>query len=380
VWLRFIWTGTTIMMKILSLVMAAAWFVGQVSSAASLSDDPSFLSNTDNNNNEDNNIMITDGPVELRNVIIMHSSGTTATIKKKSAGSSEASRPGFPTTYKTTTSMVVDGNDDDTYYHHQQQHHQQQHDWVSQPPPPPAQKERRQLQTVHQQACDLMYDNLIGENSGASCECKGGAGTFTCVNPPECYKFSASCRGAGGDDDDEPVCFVVTTIYDFVIKGDTVLSNAKRTVLEYTSGGASIRGKEIQDVGTDRCYWFMTTLDGLRYQCNDCSPLDCPGDDEINVDCSNIQADSTTRGQCVSLNKTAMGLLNDFCVEGPIVPTTLPVTSAAGFLQKKVLLAITAVLTCSLLMITCCIIASLNRTRRERTVFAITVGEQQQLV
>jgi hypothetical protein len=139
--------------------MATAWLVGQVSSASS-SDDPSYLSKTDNNN-EDNNI-ITGGPVELRRVIIMHRSGSTTTTKKSVE---TGTWPVFPTT-STTTSMVVDGNDNDTDHHHQQQH-----DWVSQPPPPPAQK-ARQLQTRHEQACKLMYDDLIVGNSGASCECK----------------------------------------------------------------------------------------------------------------------------------------------------------------------------------------------------------------
>jgi hypothetical protein len=370
-------------MKILSLVMAAAWFVGQVSAAVSSSDDSSF--------NEDNNI-VTGGHVELKRVIIMHRSGTTATTKK-SAGSSEASWPVFPTTSKTTTSMMVDGNDDgatnsqhdrfaddDTDHQHDtdHHHHHQQHDWVAQPPPPQEEKEQRQLQTRHEQACQLMYDDLIVENPGASCECKRVTATFTCVNPSGCLDEElTNCVGG------EPVCGFVTNIYGYYIEGTTVVVNTQRSITQYTSGGASLLGRELQVIGYDRCDYFMTTLDGLRYQCNDCSSTDCQGDDMFNVDCSNIQADSTTHGQCLPTNTTAdLGLLNSICVEGPIVPNTLPVPvpSAAGFWHKNVMLAIMAALTCSLLMITCRMIASLNRTRRERTAFAIPVGEQQQLV
>jgi hypothetical protein len=219
-----IWNGTAIMMKILSLVMAAAWLVGQVSTVSS-SDDPSYLSQTDNNNNNEDNNIITGGPVELRRVIIMHRSGTTTTTKK--SGETGA-WPVFPTT-STTTSMVVDGNDDDTDHYHQQQH-----DWVSQPPPPPAQK-ARQLQTRHEQACKLMYDDLIVENPGASCECKRGAGTFTCVNPPKCVEeVFTTCVGGG------EICGFVTNTYGYYFEGNTVVVNTQRSITQYTSGGGNL--------------------------------------------------------------------------------------------------------------------------------------------
>jgi hypothetical protein len=206
---------------------------------------------------------------------------------------------------------------------------------------------RRQLQQ-HEDFCDLVYDLLIDLNAGASCECKRRAATLTCVGPSQCDKEFTGCGGGG------EICGFVTRIYGFVIEGDMVTLNTQRSVGQFTSGEGSLLGQETtQEVGTGQCDVFMTTLDGFRYQCNDCS-TNCPGDDEFNVDCSNIQADSTTRGQCVSLSTTTadLGLLNNFCVEGPIVPTTLPVpvSSAAGLWHQNVLLATTAALTCSLLM------------------------------
>jgi hypothetical protein len=239
---------------------------------------------------------------------------------------------------------------------------------------------RRKLQQ-QKEFCDLMYETLIVDNPGASCECQRGTGTFTCVNPLKCFDKEFSGCSAGGD----PMCGIVTNTYGYYIEGNMVTINSKRAVLEYTSGGGSLRGEETQTFGTeDRCNFFMTTWDGLRYQCNSCTK-NCPSDDEVNIDCSNIQADSTTGGQCVSLlNTTAgVGLLKKFCVDGPIVPTTLPVpvvvpSAATGFSTGYVML--TAVLTCSLLLITCCIFASLQRARRERTVYAKTVVELRQLV
>jgi hypothetical protein len=219
---------------------------------------------------------------------------------------------------------------------------------------------RRQLQE-QKEFCDLMYDTLIVDNPGASCECQRRAATFTCVNPVRC--FDKAFNDCGGPD---PVCGVVTNTYGYYIEGNMVTVNSKRAVLEYTSGGGSLRGEETQTFGTeDRCNFFMTTWDGLRYQCNSCSK-DCPGKDEVNIDCSNIQANTTTHGQCVSLGNTTadVGLLKKFCVDGPIVPTTLPVPSAATDLSTGyVMLVITAALICFLLM-TCHIIVSFHRARK----------------
>jgi hypothetical protein len=220
---------------------------------------------------------------------------------------------------------------------------------------------RRQLQQ-QKEFCDLMYETLIVDNPGASCECRRGTATFTCVTPVRC--FDKAFNDCGGPD---PVCGFVTNTYGYYIEGNMVTVNSKRAVLEYTSGGGSLRGEETQTFDRDdpRCNFFMTTWDGLRYQCNSCSK-NCPSKDEVNIDCSNIQADSTTHGQCVSLaNTTAdVGLLKKFCVDGPIVPTTLPVPSAtADWSPGYVALAIMAALICSLLM-TCHIIACLYRARR----------------
>jgi hypothetical protein len=227
---------------------------------------------------------------------------------------------------------------------------------------------RRQLQE-HEDVCDPIYDYLIAENPGASCECNREAGTFTCVRPSTCVdEESTGCNGGG------EICVVLTYIYGWSIQGSTVVINSIRAVVDYTGGHLRSKEIEIDDI-KDQCYAFMTTLDGLRYQCNGCS-RGCPLG-ESNVDCSNIQADSTTRGQCVSFSTTTanLGLLNNRCVEGPIVPNTLPVPeqsagmtlpvseaaaattltvsapSASGLWHQNVVLAATAMLTCSLLMI-----------------------------
>jgi hypothetical protein len=221
---------------------------------------------------------------------------------------------------------------------------------------------RRQLQE-DEDVCDQIYNFLKVENPGASCECKRKAGTFTCVNPSECFDDELTACGNGGGES----CEVVTTTYDWSIQGNTVEFYPIRYVVEYTGG--QLRSEEVQVIGKERCDYFMTTLDGLRYQCNHCSYLECSGD-EVNVDCSNIQADSTTHGQCVSLGNTTadVGLLNGSCVEGPIVPTTLPVpavvpSAATDLSTGYIMLVITVTLICPLLM-TCHIIACLYRARR----------------
>jgi hypothetical protein len=313
------------MMKLLSLVLATVWLVGQVSAFTSsyASDDPSLLSSLmkttdDDDDDENNNNIITGGLVDSKRVTIIQS-GTTANTKKiQLAGSSEA--------------------------------------WQRQLHSKFALKEQRQLQSLDDQACDVMEDKFLGVNAGAICICSPSASTFTCVHLPKCVDEALTSCGGSGE-----ICFVLTNTYYWSIQGTALVLDRQRVVTEYTSGGAHLRGSEIEAIGKYQCNFYMTTLDGRRYQCNDCS-TDCPGDDGFNLDCSNIQADSTTNGQCVSITSTTvdLGLLNKYCVDTPIAPTTLAAANARSwstgnyFLWYKnnvVLLATTALLTFSMWMI-----------------------------
>jgi hypothetical protein len=284
------------MMKVLSLVLAAVWLVGQVS-AFSSSDNPSLLSKTDNNN-EDN--IIIGSLVESKRVTILHQSDTTQFTLK----------------------------------------------------------EQRHLQSLDDQACDGLKDELLSDNAGAICLCSKSENTYTCVHPAKCVDETLTTCGGNGE-----ICEVLTKVYSWTIQGSTVTATLQRFVVVYTGGHLS--SEEIEVVSKGQCEYYMTTLDGRRYQCNDCSIFDCP-DGETNVDCSNVQADSTTNGQCVSLKSTTvdLGLLNKFCDDKPVRPTTLAAVAPANarswstgnyFLWYKnnavVLATIMALLTFSMWMI-----------------------------
>lgn len=189
-------------------------------------------------------------------------------------------------------------------------------------------EQQRQLQSLDDQACDVLKDKLSSDNVGAICFCSTGGvtNTFTCVQPAKCVDETLTTCGGSGK-----ICEVLTKTYGWDIQGSTVSVQLQQVEVLYTGG--HLLSEEIEVISKDQCEYYMTTLDGNRYQCNDCSILDCP-DGKTNVDCSNIQADSTTRGQCVSLTTSTadLGLLNKYCDDPPVVvePTTLSAVRTAS--------------------------------------------------